>query len=72
MPFIDVRLFDERLTPETEQQLIRELTDAVTRVFGADTGATTWVALTGTPARRWGIGGNQGQPPCRGGEIPLE
>jgi 4-oxalocrotonate tautomerase len=61
MPFIDVRLFEERLTPETEQQLIRELTAAVTRVFGPDVAASTWVALTGTPAHRWGIGGQQGQ-----------
>lgn len=64
MPFIDVRLFEERLTPDTEQQLIGELTEAVTRVFGESARAQTWVALTGSPARRWGVGGIPGQAPA--------
>lgn len=63
MPFIDVRIFEERLTPDTELRLIHELTDAVTRVFGEAARAQTWVALTGAPARRWGIAGDQGRPP---------
>jgi 4-oxalocrotonate tautomerase len=69
MPFIDVRLFEERLNPDTEQRLISELTDAVTRVFGESARAQTWVALSGTPARRWGVGGSQGQDPVPAGDA---
>ena len=64
MPFIDVRLFEERLTPRTEQALISELTDAVTRVFGESARAHTWVVLSGSVARRWGVGGSPGQMPA--------
>jgi 4-oxalocrotonate tautomerase len=69
MPFIDVRLFEERLTPDTEERLIGALTDAVTMVFGESARAQTWVALTGTPARRWGVGGSLGQPPASPAEA---
>jgi 4-oxalocrotonate tautomerase len=69
VPFIDVRLFEERLNPDTEVRLIQELTEAVTRVFGDGVRAQTWVALTGTPARRWGVGGRQGQPPVATNEA---
>jgi 4-oxalocrotonate tautomerase len=66
MPFIDVRIFEERLNPDTEQQLIVALTDAVTRVFGESARAHTWVVLTGAPAYRWGVGGSRGaeRPSC--------
>jgi 4-oxalocrotonate tautomerase len=63
VPFIDVRIFEERLTPDTELRLIHELTDAVTRVLGEGARPQTWVALTGSPAHRWGVGGEQGRPP---------
>ncbi|QIZ37202.1 tautomerase family protein [Saccharopolyspora sp. ASAGF58] len=61
MPFIDVKIFDERLTPATEQDLVHALTDAVAGVLGEQARPQTWVVLDGTPARRWGIGGELGE-----------
>ncbi|MEV7230830.1 MULTISPECIES: 4-oxalocrotonate tautomerase family protein [Polymorphospora] len=63
MPFIDVRIFEERLTPAVERALVARLTDAVADVLGSDVRAQTWVVLTGAPATRWGVGGVQGTPP---------
>ncbi|MGW3470916.1 tautomerase family protein [Saccharopolyspora sp. NPDC000995] len=61
MPFIDVKIFEERLAPETERALISALTDAVAGVLGEKTRPFTWVVLDGTPAQRWGIGGEPGE-----------
>ncbi|MFY1632180.1 tautomerase family protein [Solwaraspora sp. WMMB335] len=63
MPFIDVRIFEERLTPAVQEALVARLTDAVADVLGEPTRAQTWVVLTGAPAARWGVGGVQGTPP---------
>jgi len=64
MPFIDVRIFEERLTPPVRDALIGRLTDAVVEVLGAGARDQTWIVLTGTPAERWGIGGMPGTPPA--------
>jgi len=72
MPFIDVRIFEERLDSLTEQRLISELTDAVTRVFDESARAHTWVVLTGIPAYRWGVGGNLGKHPARHDEVAAD
>ncbi|MEV1293174.1 4-oxalocrotonate tautomerase family protein [Pseudonocardia sp. NPDC049635] len=57
MPFIDVKIFEQRLTPQTQEQLVTELTDAVVRVFGESIRDQTWVVLDGVDPARWGIGG---------------
>ncbi len=49
MPFIDVKLYDRRLTEETERALIEGLTRAVVDVLGEEAREQTWVALTGSP-----------------------
>ncbi|GGQ76274.1 tautomerase family protein [Couchioplanes azureus] len=59
MPYIDVKLFESRLTDEVEQRLIDEMTDAVVRVFGEEIRAQTWISLSGIPASRWGVGGER-------------
>ncbi|GAA5040007.1 4-oxalocrotonate tautomerase [Thermocatellispora tengchongensis] len=66
MPFIDVRIFEERLTPESEERLIGALTDAVASVLGEPAREQTWVVLTGAPAARWGVAGKRGRAP----EVP--
>ncbi|GAA1980839.1 hypothetical protein GCM10009718_17210 [Isoptericola halotolerans] len=57
MPFIEVKIFEERLTPETEAALLTELSGAVGRTLGPDAEASTWVVLHGTPAQRWAVAG---------------
>ncbi|MFI6099290.1 4-oxalocrotonate tautomerase family protein [Lentzea sp. NPDC051213] len=60
MPYIDVKLFESRLTDETEKELITRITDAVVDVFGESIREHTWVSLTGIPSHRWGVGGDRG------------
>ncbi|MER7203042.1 hypothetical protein CG723_42115 [Streptomyces sp. CB01635] len=60
MPYIDVKIYDRRLTPESERALIERLTQATVDVFGEDIRAQTWITLTGIPAERWGIAGTPG------------
>ncbi|MFF9778169.1 4-oxalocrotonate tautomerase family protein [Streptomyces sp. NPDC013978] len=60
MPFIDVKIYDRRLTPETERALIERLTQAAVDVFGEDVREQTWITLTGVPPQRWGIAGKPG------------
>ncbi|MEU3838466.1 4-oxalocrotonate tautomerase family protein [Streptomyces sp. NPDC028635] len=62
MPFIDVKIYERRLTEESEADLIERLTQAVVDVFGEDVRDQTWIALTGVPPQRWGIGGTPGSP----------
>ena len=54
MPYIDVKLFESRLTDESEKQLIDGLTEAVVQVFGESIRTQTWISLSGIPAGRWG------------------
>ncbi|MEU0677505.1 MULTISPECIES: tautomerase family protein [unclassified Streptomyces] len=60
MPFIDVKIYDRRLTPQTERALIERLTQATVDVFGEEIREQTWIALTGVPPQRWGIAGEPG------------
>ncbi|MFI2710552.1 4-oxalocrotonate tautomerase family protein [Micromonospora sp. NPDC018662] len=60
MPYIDVKIYENRLDEKTERELIERLTAAVVDVFGESIRPQTWVTLTGVPHRRWGIGGEQG------------
>lgn len=61
MPFIDVKIFENRLSSaEVEQELIERLTDAVAEVFGDEIREQTWVVLDPVPKHRWGIAGRSG------------
>ncbi|MFI2238483.1 4-oxalocrotonate tautomerase family protein [Streptomyces chrestomyceticus] len=60
MPFIEVKIYEKRLTPETERRLIERLTDASAEVFGDEVREHTWVVLQPVPAERWGIAGRPG------------
>ncbi|MET8883840.1 MULTISPECIES: tautomerase family protein [Streptomyces] len=60
MPLIDVKLYEGRLTPQNEGELIAALTDAVGRVLGEKAREQTWVVLQEVPPARWGIGGTPG------------
>ncbi len=61
MPFIDVKLYDRRVTPESSERIIKELTDALARAC-EDEGVKehTWVVVQGVPPNQWGIAGNAG------------
>ena len=58
MPFVDIKLFEGRLTPETTPALIGAVTEAFVSVFGEGVREATWVTLTEVPRENWGIGGD--------------
>ncbi|OKH99769.1 hypothetical protein A6A06_22080 [Streptomyces sp. CB02923] len=63
MPFVEVKIFEQRLTEQTERELVEQITQAAVNVFGEDVRDQTWVVLTPVPAHRWGIGGaTHGRP----------
>lgn len=59
MPYIDVKLFEARLTETTEKELIDRITAAVVATFGEEIREQTWISLTGIPSHRWGVGGTR-------------
>jgi len=63
VPYIDVKLYEGRLDPDSTRRLIERLTQAVVDVYGEDIRDQTWVVLQGVPPARWGIGGRPGDAP---------
>ena len=61
MPFVDVKLFDRRVTAESVEQIIKEVTDGLCRVFGEQVRPNVWVVVQGVPPSQWGIGGTPGK-----------
>ncbi|MGW0769371.1 hypothetical protein [Streptomyces sp. NPDC002676] len=57
MPHFTVHISETALDGETEEGLIRGLTDAVGSVYGDQFGRLAAVDLIGIPARRRGVGG---------------
>ena len=52
MPHINIKFFPVPLTEETEQQLVSELTDAVTTAFGCSSDVVS-IALEPVEEQRW-------------------
>ncbi|MBN9743410.1 hypothetical protein DMP23_20295 [Amycolatopsis sp. A1MSW2902] len=61
MPYIDVKIYEGRLDPDSSRRLIARLTDAVAEVYGEAIREQTWIVLTPVPPQRWGIGGQAGE-----------
>jgi 4-oxalocrotonate tautomerase len=58
MPIIEVKAFEGRFRdPQTSEELIAKLTDALCDVYGEELRDETWVLLTGVDGSRWGFGG---------------
>ncbi|MFI9835727.1 tautomerase family protein [Nonomuraea sp. NPDC051941] len=62
MPFANLKVPADTLTPESKKKLIDAVTDAVTDayadVYGERARATTLVLLEEVPDGGWGLGGN--------------
>jgi 4-oxalocrotonate tautomerase len=57
MPYLHLRINEDRLTPDKETELIAALTDAVASVYGDEIRRGTWVTLEAVPPSRWGVAG---------------
>ena len=58
MPLIEVKVFEDELTPEQAKQLIKRITDAVTSVTSEKLRDVTWVIVNQVKSGNWGVGGN--------------
>lgn len=56
MPFIEVKLYDRRVTEESVPKIVAALTDAMAESSGAIK-ENIQVVIQGIPPKHWGIGG---------------
>lgn len=56
MPYVNIKITKDGVTPEKKAQLIRETTDMLARVLGKNP-ATTFVLIEEVDTDNWGIGG---------------
>lgn len=58
MPYIEVNVFENELTQEQKEQLIKKITTAVTDVSSEKLRDVTWVVIKEVASGSWGVGGN--------------
>jgi 4-oxalocrotonate tautomerase len=59
MPFVNVKVFQDRLDDEDfGAKLTSAVTEAVVSVCGESTRENTWVVVEGIPRSQWSFGGN--------------
>ncbi|MEV5829904.1 4-oxalocrotonate tautomerase family protein [Spirillospora sp. NPDC052242] len=58
MPFANLKVPAETLTPESKKKLIDAVTDAYADVYGERARATTLVLVEEVPDGGWGLGGD--------------
>ena len=56
MPYVNIRVTREDVSPEQKQQLIAGVTDLLTRVLNKNP-ATTFVIIDEVEMENWGVGG---------------
>ena len=56
MPYVNIRITNEGVTPEKKEELIRGVTKLLMDVLGKNP-QTTVVAIDELPTDNWGIGG---------------
>jgi len=57
MPFIEVKLFDHRLTEGAAERIIAALTDGLCAACGEEVRDKTEVVVQGISPKFWGFGG---------------
>ena len=57
MPLVEVKVFQDELTPEQTKDLIEKITDAVTTVTSPRLRDAVWVVVHEIKSGNWGAGG---------------
>ena len=57
MPLVEVKVFEDELTPEQTKKLIQSITDAVATVTSEKLREVTWVIVNTVKSGSWGVGG---------------
>jgi 4-oxalocrotonate tautomerase len=58
MPYIDIKVFEDELTPEQASELINKITNVVTDVTSEKLRDVTWITINEVKDGHWGVGGN--------------
>jgi 4-oxalocrotonate tautomerase len=58
MPLVEVKVFNDELTPDQKRALIQKITDAITAVTSEKLKEVTWVIVSEVPSGNWGVGGS--------------
>lgn len=58
MPYVNIRITNERITPEKKRALIKGVTDLLVTVMDKNP-ATTFVVIDEVDTDNWGVGGEQ-------------
>jgi 4-oxalocrotonate tautomerase len=56
MPYVNIKITDEGVTPEKKAQLVKEVTETLKNVLGKNP-ETTVVTIEEVDTDNWGIGG---------------
>jgi 4-oxalocrotonate tautomerase len=57
MPLVEVKVFEDELTPQQSQDLIQKITQAVTTVVSPKIRDAVWVVIHEIKSGHWGVGG---------------
>jgi len=57
MPFVEVKVFKDELTPGQTRTLIQKITDVVASVTSEKLRDVPWVIVSEVPSGNWGVGG---------------
>jgi 4-oxalocrotonate tautomerase len=60
MPLVNVKLYEQRVTPELSAQLIERITDLICELTSEEVRPYTWVLVEGVPPSQWGVAGKAG------------
>ena len=56
MPYINIRLLEDRLSPEKKAEVIREVTEVIVRTLGKEP-ESTWIVIDEINSDNWGVAG---------------
>jgi 4-oxalocrotonate tautomerase len=57
MPFVEIKVFEDELSEEQKQEMIREITEVVVSFAGENLRQATWVVVQEVKSGNWGVGG---------------
>lgn len=58
MPFIEIKVFENELSPEQAEEIIKKTTDLMVTYVGENLRDATWVVIDEVKSGHWGVGGN--------------
>ncbi|MFW6075298.1 MAG: tautomerase family protein [Chloroflexota bacterium] len=58
MPLVEVKVFENELSPEQTEDVIQQLTDVMVSFAGESLRDATWVIVEEVKSGSWGVGGN--------------